>query len=610
MRHRQVFVGALLAAVVGGGAEAQTMRPDWTARIDAIAARSDRPDAERLAALITTWWDYTMTEFPEYATYVGYPGQDHRWTDQSLEAIARRDAEAELPERVLRTIDRRRLSADDQVNYDLFRRDVNETLEGRRFKGQYMPINQMAGMQQEVASLLMHMPARTVKGGEDVVARLSAVPTLVDQTIVLMKEGLKAGITPPRVTLRDVPQQILNQIVDDPLQSPMLKAIVDMPDSVPAADRERLRAGAVSAYTSGVVPAFRKLHRFFVDEYLPKTRETIAARDLPDGEAWYAYRVRQQTTTTLTAREIHELGLAEVKRIRGEMDRVMKETGFQGGFPEFAAFLRSDPRFFFDKSEDLLTAYRDICKRADPGLPKLFGRLPRLTYGVEPVPAYAEKSQTTAYYEGGSLATGRPGTFYANTYDLKSRPRWEMEALSLHESVPGHHLQIAIAQELESLPDFRRYGTYTAYVEGWGLYSESLGGELGFYKDPYSRFGQLTYEIWRAVRLVVDTGMHSMGWTRQQAIDFFKQSSSKPEHDIEVEIDRYIVWPGQALAYKIGQLKIRELRDYATRELGARFDVRAFHDEVLGAGALPLDVLDARVKAWVASQKAAAPAAP
>jgi uncharacterized protein (DUF885 family) len=605
MRYRTAFALALLAAAAAGG-EAQPVRPDWKARLDAIAAKAGTSDADRLRALLTAWWDYTMTEYPEYATYVGYPGQDHRWTDRSLEAYARRDAEAELPERVLRTIDRSRLSPADQVSFDLFRRDVLEALEGRRFKGRYMPINQKSGIHQEMAGLLMRTSARTVKAGEDVVARLGAVPAVVDQTIGLMKEGMKAGITPPRVTLRDVPQQILNQIVEDPLASPMLKPVVELPESVPAADRERLRARAIAAYKDGVVPAFRKLHRFFVDEYLPKTRESIAARDLPDGEAWYAFQVRSHTTTSLRPREIHELGLAEVKRIRGEMDRVMKEAGFKGSFPEFATFLRTGPRFYFDKPEALLTAYRDICKRADPGLPKLFGRLPRLTYGVEPVPAYAEKSQTTAYYEGGSLRAGRPGTFYANTYDLKSRPRWEMEALSLHESVPGHHLQIAIAQELDDVPEFRRYGGYTAYVEGWGLYSESLGPELGFYKDPYSRFGALTYEIWRAVRLVVDTGMHSMGWTREQAIDFFKQNSSKPEHDIEVEIDRYIVWPGQALAYKIGQLKIRELREYAARELGDRFDLRAFHDEVLGAGALPLDVLEARIKAWVAARKTAA----
>jgi len=324
---------------------------------------------------------------------------------------------------------------------------------------------------------------------------------------------------------------------------------------------------------------------------------------LPNGKAWYAFRARTSTTTDMTPQQIHELGLAEVKRIRAEMDQVIKGTGFKGTFEEFCHFLRTDPKFYYSDADSLLRGYRDICKRADPELAHLFGKLPRLPYGVKEVPAFAEKSQTTAYYQPGSPSAGRPGWYFANTYALETRPKWEMEALSLHESVPGHHLQIAIAQELENAPEFRKHGGYTAFVEGWGLYSESLGTEMGFYKDPYMKFGQLTYEIWRAIRLVVDTGMHSMGWSRQQAIDYFIANSSKNEHDITVEIDRYIVWPGQALAYKIGELKLKELRAYAARELGEKFDVREFHDQVLGSGALPMDVLEKRIKDWVASKK-------
>ncbi|HYQ83225.1 MAG TPA: DUF885 domain-containing protein, partial [Rubrobacter sp.] len=327
------------------------------------------------------------------------------------------------------------------------------------------------------------------------------------------------------------------------------------------------------------------------------------ASTLPDGEAWYALAVRESTTTDLTPRQIHDIGLAEVKRIRAEMDEVIRSTGFKGSFEEFLTFLRTDPRFYFEKPEDLVTAYREICKRADPELVKLFGRLPRLPYGVDVIPEYAAKSQTTAYYSQGSLAAGRPGMYSVNTYDLKSRPRYEMEALSLHEAVPGHHLQVSLAQEIEGIPTWRRYDDYTAYVEGWGLYAESLGEEMGFYKDPYSKFGQLTYEMWRAVRLVVDTGMHSLGWSREQAIDYFKANAGKAEHDITVEIDRYIVTPGQALAYKLGELKIKELRAFAEKELGAKFDIRAFHDEVLGRGALPLDLLEKNVRGWVAGRK-------
>lgn len=295
-----------------------------------------------------------------------------------------------------------------------------------------------------------------------------------------------------------------------------------------------------------------------------------------------------------------------MKRIRAGMESVKAEAGFEGSLEEFFDFLRTDPQFFYTEGQDLLMGYRDIAKRVDAELPKLFGHLPRLPYGVSPVPAYAEKSQTTAYYQPGSVEGGRSGTFFANTYDLPSRPKWEMEALTLHEAVPGHHFQIAIAQELDELPWFRRYGGYTAYVEGWGLYAESLGEEMGFYQDPYFKFGQLTYEMWRAIRLVVDTGMHSLGWSRQQAIDFFVENAGKAEHDIVVEVDRYIVWPGQALAYKIGELKIMELKAMAQAELGESFDIRGFHDKLLGNGALPLNVLETHMNEWVAEQKAAA----
>jgi uncharacterized protein (DUF885 family) len=399
---------------------------------------------------------------------------------------------------------------------------------------------------------------------------------------------------------------VQNLLVDDPLTSPMLQAFTRFPPpaAVPTAEQERLRAAAVAAYREAVAPAFRRLHTFLAERYVPGCRESIAMRDLPDGMAWYRVRARASTTTDLMPEQIHAIGLAEVKRIRAQMDSVIAASGFRGSFAEFVQFLRTDPRFYFTTADDLLRASRDIAKRADPELVRLFGTLPRLPYGIAPIPAYAERSQTTAYYQPGSPAAARAGTYFVNTYDLSARPKWEMQALTLHEAVPGHHLQIALAQELTGVPEFRRYGGYTAFVEGWGLYSESLGGEMGFYADPYSKFGQLTYEMWRAIRLVLDTGIHTMGWSRAQAIDFFKANAAKSEHDIIVEVDRYIVWPGQALAYKIGELKLKELRAYATHQLGDRFDVRAFHDQVLGAGAVPLDMLEGRIGAWVAAVKA------
>jgi len=569
-----------------------------------IASRGAVPEGERLHRLFDLQWQYTMEEYPEFATYVGWRGQNHRWTDMSLQAIERRNREMEVPARVLATIDRGALGADDQLHHDLFRRAVEESLEGRRFKGEYMPINQMQGVQQNVAQIITMMRAASAADFDDVVARLNGVPTLIDQTVALLEKGAETGITPPRVTLRDVPQQILNQVVEDPLASPLLHPFARFPEAVAEPDRERLRRAAVAAYTEGVAPAFRRLHGYFVESYLPRTRDTIALSALPDGEAWYAFNVRQSTTTRLTPREIHDIGLEEVRRIRAEMDRVMKGSGFAGGFADFMSFLRTDAHFFYERAEDLLTGYRDICKRADPELVRLFATLPRLPYGVVPVPSYAEQSQTTAYYEPGSPAAGRPGYFFANTYDLRARPKWEMEALALHEAVPGHHLQIALAQELPDVPEFRKHAFHTAYIEGWGLYSEALGAEMGFYKDPYSRFGQLTYEVWRAIRLVLDTGMHAFGWPREKAIAYFEENAGKAAHDIVVEVDRYIVWPGQALAYKIGELKIKQLRARAAAALAGSFDVRAFHDQVLGNGALPLDVLESRIDSWIAGSPA------
>jgi uncharacterized protein (DUF885 family) len=337
---------------------------------------------------------------------------------------------------------------------------------------------------------------------------------------------------------------------------------------------------------------------------VPRARTTIGLSALPNGADWYAHLVRRYTTTGMTPQQIHELGLSEVKRIRAEMDKVIAAVGFKGTFEEFSRFLRTDPRFFYDKPEDLVDAYRVIAKRADPELAHLFRTLPRLPYGVTPIPDYEAKSQTTAYYDSGSEAAGRPGTYFVNIYDLKSRPKWEMEALTLHESVPGHHLQISLARELPNLSEWRKHDGYTAFSEGWGLYAESLGTEMGFYKDPYSKFGQLTYEMWRAIRLVVDTGLHAKGWTREQALDYFKANAAKTEHDIEVEVDRYITSPGQAVAYKIGELKIKELRAYAEKELGPAFDVRSFHDQILGHGAVPLDVLEKNIREWVAGRKA------
>ncbi len=598
----------LCASAAGAGSESYESRyASIIERLEAVRANPAGQSAEeRLRAFIDLHFEYMMNEYPPYATFLGLPGDHHRWADNSLEASARRERDETLALAVFESIPRAELEGADRLNYDLLMEQLVDWVGGHRFHDEYLPISQMGGVQQSVARTLAMMPGRKAADYEDILGRLEGVPYLVDNVLIRLAKGLEMGVTPPRVTLRDVPQQVENQIADDPMSSPMLRAFQEFPESIPAAERERLRAAATTTYVEKVVPAFEKLRDYLVETYIPGARETIGMSALPDGAEWYAYNARQETTTDLTPQEIHEIGLREVARIRGEMEAVIEQVGFEGTFEEFFDYLRTDPRFYFDDKEDLLAGYRDIAKRADNELVKLFGHLPRLPYGVVPVPEYAEKSQTTAYYEPGSLEAGRSGKFFANTYDLKSRPKWEMEALTLHEAVPGHHLQIAIQQELEDLPFFRRYGQYGAFTEGWGLYSESLGEEMGFYQNPYAKFGQLTYEMWRAIRLVVDTGMHALGWSRQQAIDYFKENAGKSEHDIVVEVDRYIVWPGQALGYKIGELKIKELRAMAESKLGERFDVRAFHDRVLGSGALPLRVLESNVREWVEAERTAA----
>ncbi|PYQ55766.1 MAG: DUF885 domain-containing protein [Acidobacteria bacterium] len=567
------------------------------------SSKGQGSESERLQRFFDLHWRTRLLGSPEYSTYIGHSELDDRLGDASPETIAlgRRLSHQELA--ALDSIDRSRLMPAEQLNYDLLHWRLEQAIEGDKFPSELMPVNQLGGVHQDVVDLLAAMPVRTVKDYENRLARLRQVSRLVDQTMALLDQGLKAGITPPRVTLRDVPAQFESLLTDDPAKSPVLETFQQIPDGIPAAGRERLRREAAQIFQSQVAPALRKLHDYLVRTYILGARQTIAMSDLPDGRAWYAYEVKNATTTDLTPEQIHQIGLAEVKRIRQEMDALIAATGFKGSFQEFCQFLRTDPRFFWDKPEDMLRGYRDIAKRIDPELVKLFGKLPRLPYGVTEVPASAARSQTTGYYANGSLAAGRPGWFNVNTYDLRSRPKWEMEALTSHEAVPGHHIMYALIEEQGELPDWRKWDVYPAMSEGWALYAESLGSDLGLYEDPYSKFGQLTYEMWRALRLVVDTGLHAKGWTRQQAIDYCKANSARTDHDIEVEIDRYIVWPGGAVCYKIGELKIKELRAWARKELGPRFDLRAFHDQLLGHGQLPLALLEKSVKAWVAERK-------
>ena len=442
----------------------------------------------------------------------------------------------------------------------------------------------------------------TVQDYEEWLTRIGSIPQFIEQTMDLQEEGRKSGYMPPKVLMQRLPPQIDAQLVENGEDSPFYRAFALIPDGIPTEEQERLRNNAKTLIEESLVPAYREFSRYMNDTYLPASRDTIGASSLPNGEAYYEHRTRQFTTTQMTPDEIHRLGLNEVARIRAEMQLVIDELEFDGSFQEFLHFLRTDPQFYFDTAEELFDAYLAICKRIDPQLVRLFGKLPRTPYGLRPIPDNIAPDTTTAYYNRPAADGSRAGYYYVNLYRPEVRPKYEMEVLSVHEAVPGHHLQIALQMELPDMPNFRRYTGFTAFTEGWGLYSESLGDELGLYKDPYSYFGALTYDMWRAVRLVVDTGMHYKGWTRQQAIDFFMDNAAKTELDIINEIDRYIGWPGQALAYKIGQLKIMELKAKAQQALRDDFDIRAFHDAILGSGALPLELLETRMNHWLADQ--------
>lgn len=565
-------------------------------------------DSDRLKRLFDLYWAARMTEMPDYAAYVGYKDAAPRLPDFSREGLALMHRLSHIELAASQTIDRAHLTHTEQLDLDLLQRNLRIEIEGERFgsldpwRNDWLLVDAMNDRITGSLGILDVMPAKNVADYEAILALLRTFPRTVDEGIARLDEGLKRGMTPPRVTLRHVPEHVLALLANDPLKSPLFEAFQHMPDTIPAAEQQRLHAEAADVYTHQLAPALHKFHDYVTTTYIPHARETIAATDLPDGKAYYAYLLHYATTTDLTPDQIYELGLAEVKRIRGEMDALIAKSGFKGDFHAFCDWLRTDPRFFYTDADAMVTGYRDITKRIDPELPRLFGRLPRLPYGVKAMTGAMAKTAPSAFYDNGSLAAGRPGWLLVNTYDLKSRPKWGMESLALHESVPGHHLQYALVEELGTLPDWRKWDIYPVFSEGWAFYAESLGDELGLYKDPYSKFGELNNDMWRAVRLVVDAGLHAKGWTRQQAIDYCRLNSAKTPLEIENEIDRYIVQPGSATCYKIGALKIRELRDYAEKELGPKFDVRAFHDEILGHGQLPLDLLEKNVKTWIRSQ--------
>lgn len=569
-----------------------------------VPVRAQGVDADsRLTAYFAAEWERGLQESPENASYNGDKRFNDRWTDRSLAAIAQREAADRAALVQLQAIGRKALSTDAQLDYDTYEWQLSHNIARQKFREYLQPVGHQGGIQ-TADGIAEVLPFASVKDYRDWLARLAALPVVIEQTTALMREGVKAGQVPPRVLMQRVPAQIASQIVADPTKSAFYRPFAKFPADVSQAERASLQAAAQQVIADKVVPAYRAFSTFFNDEYLPRTRAGIAVADLPDGKAYYEFLAGYYTTTDLTAEQIHRTGLKEVARIRGEMEKVKAEAGFSGSLPEFFTYLRSDPKFFIKSPDALLQAYRALAKRIDPELVKVFHTIPRQPYGVRPIPDNIAPDTTTAYYQPGAVDGSRAGFYYVNLFKPEVRPTWEMLPLSLHEAVPGHHFQFARSLELPDRPMFRRTAYFVAYSEGWGLYAEQLGYDMGLYDDPYDRFGQLTYEMWRAVRLVIDTGMHAKGWSRERAIAYFKANAAKTDQDIVNEVDRYIGTPGQALAYKIGQLRISGLRGKAQAALGERFDLRAFNDAVLATGSVPLEALETRIDAWIAAEKA------
>jgi uncharacterized protein (DUF885 family) len=617
MTVRKPLSVALLHAALATGAACSALGWPGSAAIAAHAAFSalqpGPSDTDRFNAILESYDSWRNAAYPESALRRGIEDFAGELTDTSIAGVHKRQAALERLLDELRTIDASKLSAADARDYALFRRDLELSADGFRFNGWMMPVGGRFGPHTEIVQMGDLATFADLDDYEAYLRRLAGVPGSLLGTVEVLRAGLEAGVVPPKVTVLEVPTQI--RAARTSMRDSLRKPFASMPKSIGADDRARLLA-EFDRVLDPIDTALTEFEAFFRDEYLPKCRESIGARDMKDGEAWYAHQLRVHTTTALTAKEIHETGLSEVARIRAEMMQVIARTDWSAAdasraalpederFAAFIRFLRSDPRFYCTSADELLSRYREVCKRIDPKLPGLFGTLPRLTYGVREIPRFMAPTQTTAYYQPGSPQRGEPGWFYANTYALDQRPTYEFIPLSLHEAVPGHHFQIALAQELTGVREFRKDLDSTAFTEGWALYAERLGIEMGFFENPYDDFGRLLYEMWRSCRLVVDTGMHAFGWTREQAIDFMKRNTALSELNIVNEVDRYIGWPGQATGYKIGELTIRRLRANAEAALGAGFDLRRFHDSVLLDGPLPLDVLEENIARWIESERA------
>ena len=565
-----------------------------------ISSCSDNSDENVFEELMQSEWQRGIDENPLYASSMGNLDKNDQWPEYSVEKI-KTNYEHDLKILTqLNQLDSDAFSDDNLLNLQLFKDQYINSTELYQFKNFLMPFSHRGGIQLQHESAET-LPLRSVKHYEDWLSRLSKIDHYIDSHIDVAKAGMADNIMPPRILMQRVLDQIKAQAFSTAKDSPFNKAFIEMPSSINIEDKQRIQNEATEIIQKTVIPAYIKLYNFFNSEYLPMCRDSIGINKIPNGAKYYEALTKKFTTTQLHPNEVHQIGLDEVARIKTKMLEIVEEVKWDGSFREFLEYLRSDPQFYFDNPDDLLTEYLATAKRIDPELVNLFSYLPSIPYGIRQIPMESAPDTTTAYYQPPAADGTRAGYYYVNLYRPEVRPKYEIEVLTVHEAMPGHHLQISINMELD-LPKFRKYGGITAFVEGWGLYSEALGYDLGLYKDPYSEFGQLTYEMWRAIRLVVDTGMHYKDWSRDDSINYFLENSAKSKQDIINEVDRYINWPGQALAYKIGQMKILELREKSQNALGEGFDIKEFHYEVLKRGALPLSTLEMYIDEWINSK--------
>ncbi len=594
--------GALaLLAGVNPVVHAQALKADPQA---AAAPQSLEDRRKALNQLFDDYWQDNLKHSPEFASMIGDKRYNDQISDYSVKAYNDNLAREQGFLMRLAAIDPAGFTAQEVISRDLLLRQFADDQEAAQFKEWEMPLNQMGGIHTTYPQIVAQLEFKTVKDYDDWIARLHQIPTAFEQTTQAMSIGVEDHRVPPKYLLEKALEQVKQLATQKPEDSPLAMPLKKFPASIPPGEQARIKDEMLKAIGKEVLPAYLRFERFLEVTYVPAGRAELGISSIPDGAKYYEFLIRRTTTTKLSADQIHQIGLDEVKRDETEMLTIAQKLGFQD-LKSFRASLKTNPKMHGATRAQLLDDYRAVLKPMQAKLPELFGRLPKAPFEVVPVPEFLEKTSAPAYYESGTPDGSRPGRLNIDTYNAEQRNLYAVEAIAYHEGIPGHHLQISISQELTDVPEFRKFGGYTAYQEGWGLYAEHLGKDVGFYTDPYSDYGRLEADIWRAIRLVVDTGVHSKHWTREQMVDFFHEHSSVDEPSVQAEVDRYVAWPSQALAYKIGQLKLLELRERAKKELGAKFDIRAFHDQVLDSGALPLDVLEERVNAWIAETKKA-----